>query len=279
MKCFSLITEYVTYEYDTQIVPLLRRMCNLEELTLHIPIFNRSTFVDGTQLEEEIVIHMPRLRTFIFYISTDTHVDPSIPCLSNDDIQRTFINGACQQVGCIVDYFTDVQAISHVFSLPFAFNRLNVIGNNLPHIIFNNVTFLWICDTVPFKQEFFVRIARSFPLLKSLCFTNFKSQLSDSNELESANNGSYSVVEYPHMTTLDIMYAHIDYVEQLLHESKTHLPRLVELKIKYDRLRTVTENFTRDATRVNCIKIKRLIIEETVVHPKDFYLYFPLLSL
>jgi hypothetical protein len=48
-------------------------MCNLEELTLYIPVHNRSRFVDGTQVEEEILIDMARLRRFIFSKGTDTH--------------------------------------------------------------------------------------------------------------------------------------------------------------------------------------------------------------
>ncbi len=66
--------------------------------------------------------------------------------------------------------------------------------------------------------------------------TNNEAQLSDSDELEFDNNQSYSVVEYPHLTTLGVMYIHTDYVEQLLNESKTCLPRLMELNIKYDEL-------------------------------------------
>jgi len=95
--------------------------------------------------------------------------------------------------------------------------------------------------------------------------------------VEFDNSQSYSVVEYPHLTSLDITYVHIDYVEQFLHESKTHLPHLTELHINYDQLQTVTDNFTRDATRLLCSQVKRLIIEEKIVYPKDFYLYFPLL--
>jgi hypothetical protein len=144
-----------------------------------------------------------------------------------------------------------------------------MISNNFPNIIFKNVTFLWVQDSDPFKREFFIRIAQCFPLLKFLSVVNFGPQISDLNE--------WKPVEYPYITTLDIMYAHIDYVEQFLHESKTHLPRLTELKVKYDRLQTVTENFTRDATRLNCRLVERLVIKVTPVHPKDFYIYFPLL--
>ncbi len=45
----------------------------------------------------------------------------------------------------------------------------------------------------------------------------------------------------------------------------------------------MTENFTRDTTRINCIKLKRLTIAENygeteiIVHSKGFCIYFPLL--
>jgi hypothetical protein len=69
------------------------------------------------------------------------------------------------------------------------------------------------------------------------------------------------------------------YIEHFLNETKTHLPRLTELKISYEDLKMVTENFTRDETRRNCAKAKRLIVNSSVVYPKDVYDYFPLLTL
>jgi hypothetical protein len=277
LKCFSLTIGSLTYGYDTQVVPLLCRMCNLEELTLYLRIEDRARFVDGTQLHNEILSHMLHLHTFTFYISTHSEIDHSVPYLSNDDIQQTFINIGYKQVACIVDYFNSENAYCHAFSLPFTFDQLELFDNNFPNIMYNNVTYLFIRDAVPFKHEFFVRIAQSFPLLKSLRVMNRQPQVQDPRELEFNNNRSYSVIEYPHLVVLDIMYGHIDYVELFLHESKTRLPHLTELRIKYDILQTVTEYFTRNATRLNCIKVKRLFIEETIVYPKDFYRYFPLL--
>lgn len=67
----------------------------------------------------------------------------------------------------------------------------------------------------------------------------------------------------------------IDYVDHFLNESKTHLPCLTELKVRFDDLKKVTENFTRDATRRNCAKIKRLIVEDLRDFPEDVYRYFP----
>ncbi len=65
---------------------------------------------------------------------------------------------------------------------------------------------------------------------------NYTPQLIDSNVLEFDHSQSYPTVEHPYLTSLDIMFVHIDYIEQFLHESKTRLPRLTGLRIKYDQL-------------------------------------------
>lgn len=71
------------------------------------------------------------------------------------------------------------------------------------------------------------------------------------------------------------MNSHIDYVDQFLNETKTRLPRLTKLKVNYELLTIVTKNFTRDTTRLNCSKVKQLIVREILVHSKDFNVYFP----
>jgi hypothetical protein len=102
-----------------------------------------------------------------------------------------------------------------------------------------------------------------------------QSEISDN--LNSNDNQLYSIVQYPYLTSLDISISHIDYVEHFLNATKALLPRLTKLEVDYDQLIIVTENFTKDTTRLNCAKVKQLIIEETLVHSKDFYVYFPLL--
>ena len=55
LKCFCK-----TKKYDTQIVPLIRRMSNLEELTLNIEMKYQTRFVDGVQMNNEILVHLPK---------------------------------------------------------------------------------------------------------------------------------------------------------------------------------------------------------------------------
>jgi hypothetical protein len=51
-----------------------------------IRIFGRSTFITDTHLDDEILIHMPRIHTLISHIgSENVIVDPAIR-LSTDDI-------------------------------------------------------------------------------------------------------------------------------------------------------------------------------------------------
>jgi len=93
LKYFSLTTFNRVYEYDDIIVPLLRRMINLEKLKLYLSILRfNSTYVDGIQLYDEILIYMPRLKKFYFYIEVSVYnKDIRIDLLSNEDIQNSFI--------------------------------------------------------------------------------------------------------------------------------------------------------------------------------------------
>ncbi|CAF4986443.1 unnamed protein product, partial [Rotaria sp. Silwood1] len=83
------------------IVPLLHRMSHLQKLTLYLRIRNRNAFVDGTHLHNEILVHMPHLHTFIFYISTDNDINGFVHYVSANDIQRTFKTIGYKPTTCI----------------------------------------------------------------------------------------------------------------------------------------------------------------------------------
>ncbi|CAF4440375.1 unnamed protein product [Rotaria sp. Silwood2] len=159
------------------------------------------------------------------------------------------------------------------------FDVLDYIGNTFPNIIFDLVRSLSVQDGVPFEHEFFSRIAWSFPLLKELIVFNHTSQLPISNKLNSNDNQLYStIIEYPCLTSLCLEFAHVDYVDQFLNDTKTHLPHLTKLTVSYNKLRSITKDFTNDRTRRNCKNVKRLNTDnEMRLHSKDIYAYFPLL--
>ncbi|CAF0787306.1 unnamed protein product [Adineta steineri] len=285
LKCFSLKSSYPFQEYD-KIVLLLRRMSNLEKLTLNISVYNRNRIIDvidGTHVQHNILDYMPQLRSFIFYICT--YVEPAALSykLSSEDIQQTLTNIGLQHASSMVNYCAGVLNYAHgvrvaysIFSLPFEFDYLQSIGNNLPNIVFSYVTYLHIRDIMPFEHEFFMRVARSFPLLKHLCIWNDESQkLAGLMTFPSDNCQLHSFIEYPHLTILDIKFSHADYLEQFLNETKTFVPCLTEFEVFFDDLKTVTKDFTREETRRNCSKVKKISTIQGVVHSKDLCLYFP----
>ncbi|CAF3537285.1 unnamed protein product [Rotaria socialis] len=278
LKSFSLICYDSTEGYANLVIPLLRRMSNLEELNLYIHILYGPIFVSGADLHNEILIHMSQLHKFTFYIASETIITDSTIRISESNIEKTFENGKYQQVIRMVDYFDSNTLICRAFTLPFNFHRLEHIGNNIPNIIFNSVTYLKLCDANPFKHEFFVRLAKAFPFLKSLSIDNLCPPFLKAKEPYHRDKDWCSLVQYPYLISLDIHHAAVNYVEHFLSEREIYLPRLTELKVFYEDLAIVTHNFTRDETRRNCAQVKKLIIEHCTFYPEALYAYFPLLS-
>jgi hypothetical protein len=234
-------------------------MTHLEKLTLYLRLRKRSAFVDGTDVYNEILVRMPQLHTFIFYISTQTVIRNLAYRKFYNEIEQTLTNIKYGQTACTIDDSNTVQAICHIYSVPFTFIRLEKISNQFPTILFGTVTYLYTFDKVPVQHEFFMRSSQDCPLLKHFSMVNPTSQAWESDE-----NPFYSVIEYPHM----------DYIAQFLLETKAHLPCLSKLDVNYSQLKTITMNFTRDATRRNCSRVKQLNDEESKIFSKDVYRYF-----
>ena len=249
-------------------------MSYLEKLTLYLRVKNRDRFIDGTHLQDQILVHMPQLNSFIFYFGTYINIVGLQHHPTSEDIQRTFTNMRQQQnVTSIVHRLFPEEMICSVFSIPFVFDRLQDIGNNFPDIIFSRVTYLWVQDIVPFDHEFFIRVARAFPLLQTLRIANV--ELQSSSDFE--DNQPCEIALYPHLVYLDLLCATYDYIEQFLNEKRTCVPSLAKLRVVYNSLRLVTDDFTREETRRNCAKVGRLLMNTPVACTMDFYRYFPLL--
>ncbi|CAF4036492.1 unnamed protein product [Adineta steineri] len=268
-KYFSLICYNDICIYDNRIIPLLHRMPNLQQLLLCLTVRNRNGLIDGTHLQNEIYSYMPLLNNFACDIRTRNLNNGSLPTLSNDDIQQTLSNIKYGPMMGSIRYFSTNSYLCHIFTLPFVFDRLQCLTNNFPNAIFDGVYYLSIHDVLPFEHEFFIRLSHAFPSLKHLTVINTTAQQN--------NNQSYSLIEFKNLNYLNVMPADISYLAQFLLNTRTNLPSLAELHVKYKHLKTVTEDFTRDATRFNCTKMKRLYTEGTSVHSNDYFRYFPLI--
>jgi hypothetical protein len=219
---------------------------------------------------------MSRLTSFNFYLSTQNNKNDFVRYLSNNNIKQNCVNIGNQ---AILDFVQNVNhtSIYHIFTLPFQFTRLDFIGNIFPSNTFNYVTELAVYDEVPFEHEFFLRISKAFPNLRRLYVMNSRPLSYDTHiSLDNAIQ-AYEIVEYRHLSFLDITRTSMFYVEEFLNETKTHLPSLIELKVRYEDLRIITQDFTRETTRLNCANVKRLVINRIIAGSKDYYSYFPLL--
>ncbi|CAF3204414.1 unnamed protein product [Rotaria sp. Silwood2] len=251
-------------------------MTCLEKLTLYLRIKNRGTFIDSTHLQNEILFYMPRLHSFSFYISTYDDTADLFRYMPSQDIQRTTTNIGHQRMTKIINYSTSRQAVCCVFSLPFVFDHFHEIGNIFPDVVFKYVTYMMVQDVVPFNHELFIRVARSFPLLGQLRILNLESQSAcNVSTLSSDDSQAYSVVKYPHLTSLDVVKANIDYLEEFLNETKASVPCLTRLIANYNDFKIVTKNFTQEETRRNCMKITQCIMMNSSPFAADYYHYFP----
>jgi hypothetical protein len=252
-------------------------MSNMKKLTLCFRVRRRSSFIDGTYLRNEVLNFMPNLNRFQFDIVCDSSIINSDYKPSSDYIRCTLIENG-YDADCYIDYYTDEYARCHIYSLPFTMDRIHYITSRFPGGTFINVRILRFSDLLrSFKHTFFVKISRSFPMLSKLTVSNSTERIEKPSWTWTKSKQTSSIIEYPHLTELRLDDVHIDYVEQFLSNLNTRLPSLNELYVKYEHLVSVTNNFTRNATRINCSKLKTIIFNERIhlAHSKDFYLYFP----
>jgi hypothetical protein len=278
LKCFSLTVDLEVVFYKELMVPVLHRMPNLVELFLNISI-NRSayeSFIDGNNLKIDIMSHMPKLNKFVFSIHSSFKVYDLTHLPSNEDIQRTFKGLEDYQIISYIHYFPyDLMYQCHIYSQPYTINCLYGLTNSFPGGLFKFVHKVLLYDEHPFEHEFFIRIAQSFPLLRTLSIDNQSPQNHKQCQHLNKDHRSLPVIKYSHLTLLRLDMAHDDYIEQFLIHTKTCLSNCISLMVYYPSLKNVTNNFTRDTTRINCAKINYIHGIDKLDLPKHFHTYFP----
>jgi hypothetical protein len=216
-------------------------------------------FIDGNTLRKDIISHMPRLYKFTFTICSIVHHHDQNNFPSDECIQKTFECYYDNDIIVCVNHFQERKFTRClIYSYPYKLPFYNNVTNNFSGGLFTSVTKVSLYDERPFEYEFFVRIAQSFPFMKELIIDNEKAQ-NDKHLITSTNdNQPLSIIEYANLTILDVRWVHDDYVELFLLDTKVSLPNNVHLLVGYERLKRVTYNFTRDATRNNCRKLASL---------------------
>jgi hypothetical protein len=244
-------------------------MTNLEELSLYF-VSTHGPIIDGDNLETNIINHMTRLNKFTFNICSVIYLDLDQPMNlpSNEDIENTFRNFQNYQIISSVYYFSRRNLLHcHVYSYPYTWNFYHNITNNFSGGLFKYVREISLHDERPFEHDFFLRIAQSFPFIKKLTLHNYQPQQND--------HPQWLVIKYPHLIELDLVKSHADYVEEFLNNTKMCLLSTIHLRVCYDSLKKVTDDFTRDATRINCPEIIRLIVCDYTTELSKLKAYFP----
>ncbi|CAF5036677.1 unnamed protein product [Rotaria sp. Silwood1] len=198
---------------------------------------------------------MPRLNQFTFSIHSFLFIRNEMNFLSTQDIQRTFIDFPNNIISYVEFLPETKQSLCHIYSYPSVMQYYGIITNNFPGGLFEYVRVISLFDEYPFEHDFFLRIQKSFPFMETLSLNNYKSQNDKQSYQSNNDNRNLSLIKYSFLNELYIINVHDDYIKEFLFDTKTCFQNNVDLHIKYESLERVTQNFTRDATRINCAKI------------------------
>lgn len=250
-------------------------MSNVEKLYLELDIDSYKEFIDGNDLKENIINYMPQLNQFAFNIRVVKHSPNVMNLPSNKYIQNTFKGFKENQIISCIDHFAARgYSYCHIYSCPYRMNYYFNITNSFPGGLFQYVRRVSLYDEKPFEHEFFLQIAESFPFMKDLSVINAKPQRNKlSRKSKKINNQDLLIIVYPSLIDLNLMEAHDDYIEQFLLDTDICLSNNTELSVYYEALKRVTENFTRHATRSNCMKLHSIRIYgvyESTKHITDY---------
>ena len=215
----------------------------------------KNSFVDGKHLKEHVINRLPRLNSFKFDIRSIMFLHDQTVFPSNEDIQQTFDDFQYGPVTSYVDYFLNKkEGECRIYSNRCEMQYYQQVSNHFPGGFYQHVYIVFLYDERPFEHEFFLRISQSFQLMKELHLTNHQPQKSIND------NQQISIVKYNSLVRLDITRVHDDYLEEFLSDTRTSFQEKICLSINYKSLERVTNNFTRDSTRINCRQMSTIYL-------------------
>lgn len=241
-------------------------MINLRELKLYLRIIrHNSIYIHGSELYAQFLVVMRRLRKFTFDIRTKVHnTGVSIELPRSKDIPRHYRRRGYQRAAFFID---SQHCQSHFYSLPHDFEYFYHLDNTFRRRgSFPKVRHLTTNDAIPFAHEFFRGVSRDFPFLKYFIVRNSLAMKETTSPL--------TLITFPSLTYLDLLFAHGDYVKQFLLKTRAYLPCLFSLRIEYKPIKEITDNFTKDVMNFNFDHLKSLRMGG-IYCPEDFHGYFP----
>jgi hypothetical protein len=225
--------------------------------------------VDGNTLKRYFIKQAPPLCRLKFNIYSMVKVNYLPHLQSIQEIQKTFENYENKIISSVHHFSKMNSFYCHVYSYPFTWTSYHYITNNFPGGLFRSVREISLHDEHPFEYDFFSRIAQSFPFVQKITLRNIEGQ--KNNHVQSSH-----ILSFVHLIKIDLVNAHEDYLEEFLNHTKICLLNNVYLRANYDSLEKVTNNFTRDETRMNCSKIIRLTSSKRMTNiDENFQKYFP----
>lgn len=238
----------------------------------------RTVYIDGTRLNEDILIHMPRLRKLALHIDTWSfrkyYTEP-IPQMI-DGTQKVFHNGRHYELIRYYDHHLCGRGRCHVYSIPYGLTDFQAITNRFPGGSFPLVRYAGLLDMyLPFEHEFFLRISQSFPFLTYLRVINDHPPENKWLDQQDVSKRNSSPVEFKHLADLDLDASATEYLEYFLMDVNVHMPCLTKLVATFGQLISATQLYTREATRRNCSTIEHIVLDTSPEHSPLFYEYFP----
>jgi len=231
-------------------------MSNLEKLHLNIDVSMKKTFVDGNNLNTNIINYMSRLNKFTFNIRSYLDDINLFDLPTNEDIKQTFNDFKTNHIISCVDYFPSQHSgWCSIFTYPFPFKSYIYVTNNFPSVLCRSVREIVLHDERPFEYEFFLRTSHSFPFVEKLFLSNCNRP-----KKHYLDNQDLSMIKFHHLTYLSLYGAHDDYIELFLDGTKTSLLKNIHLNVCSKALERVTCRFTSHTTRINYEKIKSLCL-------------------
>ena len=132
------------------------------------------------------------------------------------------------------------------------------ISNRFPDGKFPFVRQISLIDEQSFEDEFFSRISQSFPQIEKLSIVNSKAQ---NHRQSNDDQSNHSPIKYDHLRQLILTNIHDHYLEQFLLKSKSHFLHQITLYVRYQSLKRVTNNFTKDRFQCCLINGKKTVQE------------------